>query len=71
MEMMQVETMSAFACHVTAPRLTAILVVGLFFLLLLHVADGMETNPSLRPRPAQHLGLDGGPAFFQRLVTGW
>jgi hypothetical protein len=38
MEMMQVETMSAFACHVTAPQLTAMLVVGHFFLL--HVAVG-------------------------------
>jgi hypothetical protein len=40
--MMQVETMSAFARHVTSPRLTAMPVVGHFF----YYTVGMETNPS-------------------------
>jgi hypothetical protein len=41
MMMMQVETMSAFACHITSPRLTPMLVVG-HFLTTRSGGDGDE-----------------------------
>ena len=69
MEMVQVETMSAFACHVTAPRLIAMQVVGHFFTAR-SGGDGDEPTIMIYVRPAQLLGLDSGSAFLRRLVTG-
>ena len=77
MEMLQVETMlarmSAFCVPRHGPATDRQLVVGLFFLLLLHVGigsggDGDESinTTYMHARPAQLLGLDSGPAFYLR-----